>query len=218
MKTLIALGLSVVLSSCMHLGMMGAHGDQPSGEHRGVPGSLLEKEVTAGNVKATAIFPPLVLGRETVFELRLQDTQTRLPLSGAQVSFHATYQHRADQANQAGHAMHSTMDSMLARPTMDHAVSVDREIQEGPQPGIYAAHFTPSQSGEYILMFHVSAVGDEQLEPELIIEGTRSIASGDATHGGAMHGMGSVTEYAIIGGALMGAAMIVMWATRGWMF
>ena len=158
------------------------------------------------------------MGKETVLELRLQDTQSRLPLSGAQVSFHATYQHRADQSNQAGHAMHSTMDSKHARPNMDHAVSFDREIQEGPQPGIYSAHFTASQSGEHILMFHVSAIGDEQLEPEVVIEATRNVASGDISHSGMMHGSSGLTEYAIIGGAIVGTMMVVVWATRGWIF
>ena len=35
MKTSVLIVLSLFFTSCMHLGMMGAHGGRPSGEHQG---------------------------------------------------------------------------------------------------------------------------------------------------------------------------------------
>lgn len=219
MKTLIMLTFSLGLASCMHLGMMGTHGGDHSEEHQPGAEIALEKEITAGDIKATASFPSLLVGKEALLTLKLTNMRNGQPISGAQVSFHATYLHKAESvARHDIHGTHGTMDSAHTRFATDHDVSFEREIHENSQPGSYAVAFTASQSGNHTLMFHVTAIADVKLEPELIIEATRDVASGIPSHGGMMHGMGSASEYLILGGALMGAMMIVMWATRGGIF
>lgn len=219
MKVLALLSSTLFLSSCMHMGMMGTHGGHQIGEHQTASETSLEKEVVIGDIKATAFFPPLTLGKETLIELRLSNLRSGLPVSSAAVSFHAMYLHRVGGSGEHGaHMAHGEKDSLLARPDADHAVSFEQEVEESPQRGLYSVAFTPSQSGEHRLMFHVTAIGGNRLEPELVIEVTRSVASPQPSHGGMMHGTGSTSEYLIIGGALMGAMMIVMWATRGGIF
>lgn len=219
MKTLMLLSLGLLSTSCMHVGMMGTHEDRQSTGHQAVVERVLEKQVVSGNVEATATFPPLVRGREEVFELQLMDLESGQPISDATISFHATYLHRAEEAGEdKAPMMHTRMDSAHTRSGTGHSISFDREVKEQSQSGYYSVAFTPSQSGEHTLMFHVTAIGDETLEPELIIEATRYVALGAASHGGMMHGMSSTSEYLIVGGALMGAMMVVMWATRGTIF
>jgi hypothetical protein len=219
MKVLALVLSTVFLSSCMHLGMMGTHGGGRSGEHQTAQETRLEKEVVRDDINATAVFPPLALGKETLIELRLSSLQGSQPVSNAAVSFHATYVHQAGGSGEHdAHMMHSKKDSLHARPKTDRAISFDQEVRESSQRGLYSIAFTPSQSGEHRLMFHVTAIGDEKVEPELIIEATRNVASPQLSHGGMMHGIDSTSEYLIIGGALMGAMMIVMWVTRGSIF
>ncbi len=219
MKTFLLLSLGLLSTSCMHVGMIGTHEDRQSTGHQAVADIALEKQVVRGNVEATATFPPLVRGNETVFELRLKNLESGRPISDAIVSFHATYLHKAEGTSKHDtYTMLSEMDSINARPNSGHAVSFDQVVKETSQPGFYSITFTPSQSGEHTLMFHVTAIGDETLEPQLVIETTGNVAPGAASHGGMMHGMSSTSEYLIVGGALMGAMMVAMWATRGSIF
>lgn len=219
MKTIILLSIALIFSSCMHVGMMETHGNDQSGKHQITAEAVLEKEVTSGEIKATAIFPPLQIGKQAVFALKLSDIKSTQPISGAQVSFHSTYLHNAEShGGHDAHMMHGEMDSKPARPNTNHAVSFDQEIRESAEPGLYTVAFTASQSGEHRLMFHVSAIGGKTLDQELVIEATRNVASNDASHDGMMHGMGGVSDYAIVGAVLMGAMMLVVLATGGRMF
>lgn len=220
MKTLMLLLSILFLSSCMHVGMMGTHGGHQTGEHQTAQETGLEKEVIVGDMKATAVFPSLTLGKEAPIELRLTSVQSGQPISGAAVSFRVSYVHKAERSpGHDAHLMHSDKDSVPARPSADHAVSFDQqEVQETSQRGLYSTAFKPSQSGDHRLTFHVTAIGGAKLEPEIIIEATMNVASPQPTHGGIMHGMGSTSEYLIIGGVLMGAMMVVMWVTRGGIF
>lgn len=219
LKTFLLVSLGLLSPSCMHVGMIGTNEDRQSTGDRVVADRVLEKQVVRGNVEATATFPPLVRGREEVFELQLMDLESGQPISDATLSFHATYLHEAEEAGEhMAHMRHARMDSAHTRSGSGHSISFDREVKEQSQRGSYSIAFTPSQSGEHTLMFHVTAIGDETLEPELVIEATRNVAPGTANHGGMMHGMSSTSEYLIVGGALMGAMMVAMWATRGSIF
>lgn len=219
MKSLMVLGLSFYLTSCMHLGMMGTHGDSQSSEHQMASRTTLEKEVIADNVVALATFPPLALNKEIVFELQLREKESGRPISDAKVSFHAAFLHKAEgTAEHDADMMHGAVDPSHARSSIDHATNFEQDIHESSHPGIYSVSFTPLQSGEHTFMFHVSAIENETLEQEFVIEATRNAASGETSHGGMMHGMNSTSEYLMIGGVLMGAMMIVMWTTRGSIF
>lgn len=219
MRSLIFLLSPLLLSSCMHLGMIGSHGDEQSQSHQVSSETTLVKEVTVGNLKATANFPPLVAGRESQFELELRKKDSGSPISDATVSFHVAYLHKAEDSDRHGaHAVRIDTDTIPHRATVGHDVNLELEVEQSSQRGIYSIAFTPSQPGTHTVMFHVTAIGHERLDPELVLEATRTVASASVSHGGMMHGMGSASGYLIVGGALMGAMMIILWATRWGMF
>ena len=208
------LGLALVLSSCMHFGMMGNHAGEDVGSHN-PPESRLEKEVTAGDVKATAIFPPLQVSKEILFTLKLYDVRNRRAISEAKASFHAEYVHKAGTDE---HAMHGGQDAIPNRPPADHAVSFERELEESSETGTYAVAFTASQAGEYHFMFHISAIGEQEIDPEIVIDVQRTAIPAQQHSSGMMRGMGAASTYVIIGGALMGAMMLAVWISGGRMF
>ena len=67
-------------------------------------------------------------------------------------------------------------------------------------------------------MFHITAIGDRKLEPEITLEATRTLSGESHEHQSGMMGGTSTTTYVIIGAAVMGAIMIAMVAARGGMF
>lgn len=215
MKAFILTLSSMLFSSCMHLGMMGTGTD-----HQPLPASVLEKEVTIGGIRATATFPPLERGKEALFTLTLANAQTGQAISQAQVFFHAEYLHTGDQHSMHGKdMMHQEMDSTKPqRMEQEHQVNFDQEVKENSVRGSYSVAFEPSQSGEHRLMFHVTALGNQILDPEIVIEATKDVPDKMSSHGGGMYGMGGASEYVIIGAAIMGAIMLVVWITRGAMF
>lgn len=210
MKTFMIVTLSLFLSSCMHLGMMGTHGDSQSGDHQAASEPVLEKEVLFGDVKATATFPPLQVGEETIFTLKLTDKTTGQPVSNAKVSFHTSFLHAEKRHTGTMHG-ESGSSQVLLSPEHD----MNQEVKESV-PGVYVVGFTPSQSGEHKSMFHIGALGEQQLEPDVVIETTRHAVASDQSHGSMMmNRKGGMSEYVIIGGVLMGAVMIAFWASRG---
>ena len=213
MKTMIALTLSLFLASCMHLGMMGTHGDQQSQDHQTIPEPVLEKEIVIGDVKATATFLPLQVGEEVIFTLKLVDKPTSQPVSNAKIYFHTFFLHAAEKRHI--NTIHGESDSSHMLLSPEHDMNFDQEVEESA-PGIYVVGFTPSQSGEYKTMFHIRALGGQELEPEVVIETTRHAVASGETHGGMrMHRTGGMPEYVIIGGVVMAAAMIAFWAGSG---
>lgn len=200
--------------------MMGTHGGDGSAQDQSASASTLEKEITSGNVTAIATYPPLQIGKQTTFTLKLEDRTTGKPISNARVSFHTAYLHIGEKRQMSGmNMMRGEMDTSHAQSAPDHDVNFDREVVESSTPGIYSIGFTASQAGEYKVMFHVSAVADQALPQELIVETTRNVSAFDESHGGGMmSGMGGASDYFIIGAAIMGAMMILVWTTRGGIF
>lgn len=214
MKTITAALVSLLFTSCMHLGMMGL-----GGGHESVSDAVLEKEVVHGDVKAMATFPSLEVGREMQLTLRLSNTRQQQALRGAKVYFHVQYLHTGgEHTMHQSHMMQHDTASVHNRNAQDHDVNIDREVPETSEPGVYAISFSPSQEGKHELMFHITALSDRTLHPEIIIQATRTVSGKHSSHGGGMHGLGSVSDYAIIGAALMGAMMLVVWVTGGRMF
>jgi len=214
MKTFMIVTLSLFLSSCMHLGMMGTHGDNQLGDHQAASEPVLEKEVLFGDVKATATFPPIQVGEETIFTLKLTDKTTGQPVSNAKVSFHTSFLHAAEKRRM--NTMHGESDSTHVLLSPEHDVNFGQEVEESAQPGAYVVGFTPSQAGEHKTMFHIGALGEQQLEPDVVIETTRhAVASGESHGSMMMNRRGGISEYVIIGGIVMGAVMIAFWASRG---
>jgi hypothetical protein len=215
MKTVIVILSSVLLSSCMHLGMMGG-----GAGHQSTAEPVREKEVTVGDIRATAIFPPLSLGEQALFTLRLVDTKTGRPISSAQVSFHAEYRQMGEEHQMSGHQqMHNKADSITTgrlEPNPD--INDEIEVNESMAAGTYATQFKPAQSGEHRVMFLIRSVGDQKLDPEIVVEASRTVKENMSGHDGGMHGMGGATPYVIIGAALMGAMMIAIFAAGGRMF
>jgi hypothetical protein len=201
MKTISLVGLTFLLSSCMHMGMPLMHGD---GESQSIRDPVLQKDVTIGGVRAVATFPQLELGKEAIFTIRLLNAGTSEPISGAEVYLHAEYAH--------------IVDSLSHSDEKPHQISVDQEAEEGSERGTYSVTFGSSQAGVHRFMFHITAVDGQPLRQDLVIEGTRTLAGTSHDHtNGAMSGTSTVT-LVIVGAVVMGAMMAAMLLTRGSIF
>jgi len=204
---------SMLFSSCMHVGMMG-NGD---GHHSGITnemstGIVLEKEVIVADVRAIAVFPPLNLGKETLLTLHLVDVKTGRPLTGATVFLHAAYVH--DPATEH----HQTESHEQVRTEAGHDIDFNQQVGESSEPGVYTISYGSHQPGNHTLMFHITAIGDRRLEPEINLEATRTLSGERHQHQRTIMGGTSTTTFVIIGAAAMGAAMIAMLVARGGMF
>ena len=199
----------------MHVGMMGTGDGHHSGAaHEMTTDPVLEKEVTVEDVRAIAIFPALKFGEDVTLTLRLMDARTSQPISGAKVYLHAQYAHKLDANEPHDHSG----ANRSGRPESEHDVNIDQEVEESREPGVYSIPYGSSQPGEHRLMFHISAIGDRKLEPEITLEATRTLSGESHEHQSGMMGGTSTTTYVIIGAAVMGAVMIAMLAARGGMF
>ncbi|MBI4535647.1 MAG: hypothetical protein HY708_05165 [Ignavibacteriae bacterium] len=207
MKMIILLLAGVLLSSCMHVGMMGTGDGHHSGaSHEMTAEPALEKEVTVGDVRAIGLFPPLRFGEDVVLALRLMDARTSAPILGAHVYLHAQYSHRATH--------HDHAESPSRMNESDHDINIDQEVTGSPTAGVYSISYCSSQPGEHTLMFHITAIGDRKLDPEIVVEARRTLPS--ESHG-KQHGMmggTSATTYVVIGAAVMGAMMVAMIVAR----
>ncbi|MBI4811772.1 MAG: hypothetical protein HY800_10100 [Ignavibacteriales bacterium] len=197
--------LSFFFSSCMHMMMNDNHRQQ---DHN--TDSTLQKEVIMGQIKATAMFPPLEINKETEFSLRLVDVTNTKPISGATVMAHIEYV--------------SSDDNMKHDPY--HQKEVDSqskkhwsiELTEGKQAGLYLFKQEFAQTGEYIIQINVLSVQGIKLEPVLIIDARKNVFEHPNSHGGGMLGKGSSTTYIILGASLMVAMMVGMFIVRGSIF
>jgi len=196
----------------MHVGMMGTGDGDRSGTRNGMTSEpVLEKEVTVGDMRAVATFPPLNFGEDVTLTLRLMNARTSTPISSAQVYLHAQYAHRLSRD-------HDHDQSSSQRKEREHDINIDQEVTESSTPGVYTIPYGSFQPGEHTLMFHISAIGDRRLDPEITVEATRTVPAEGHDHQSGMMGGTSTTTYVIIGAAVMGAMMIAMLAARGGMF
>ena len=199
MKTIILLTLSVVFTSCMHIGGMGMQGGGDSAYGMLQAEFALEKEVIVRELRATAIFPPLELGRETVFTLELTDVKTNQPAGPAPVSFHATFLQMAE-----------------GTPDLDMHQGKEQKLEDSVGLGMYSVVFVPRQPGEHQFMFHISELVGPSVDPEIVIKAQRTVKGPNPQNShGMMHGG---EDYLIVGGALMGVMMIAVLVAGGKMF
>lgn len=209
MKTIAVVLSSVLFSSCMHFGMMG-HGE----DHQSAPEKVVEKEVSSGNIKVKAVFPPFEVGKEVLFTVRLSDAKTGQVVTGAKVYFHVRYPHFENDGNMNREKMeHSHSDSISNK--VQHDIDINWEVSESSEAGLYSISFTPSREGVHQFAFHVAAVNDQLVEHDLIVEATIPVSSRHDSDGNSMHGSSSVSGYALITLAAMGAMMLVIWVTGG---
>jgi hypothetical protein len=221
MRSLIVLLSCFGLSSCMHVGMMGTSDSHHSGAaHEMTTQPVLEKEVIVGDVKAIALFPPLDLGEGVLLTLRLTDVRTGRPLTGATVFLHAAYVHdpATEHADPSPSANHQTQGHGLIRTEAGHDIDFSQQVDESSDPGVYTISYGSHQLGNHTLMFHITAIGDRRLDPEITLEATRTVPAEGHDHQGGMMGGTGTTTYLIIGVAVMGAIMVAMLAARGGMF
>lgn len=203
----------MLFPACMHLAMMGTDTD-----HQATSESTLEKETTLGDTRATAIFPPLQMGKETLLTLMLADAKTGKSISGAEVYFHVEYLGTgSEEKTHRRDIVHHGSDSTNAAPRHKQ-YDMDLPNVEETEAGHYIVRFTPSQSGDYKLMFLLRSLRDHTSEVATIIEATKSVPSERAGHDAGMHGMGGSTTFILVGVTMMGAMVLVLWLTRGGMF
>jgi len=220
----------------------GGHGSQVDGHSATEP--TLEKEVTVGEMKATAIFPALEIGKEAVFTLKLFNSKTGEPIRRAKVYSHVEFEHSNDTHQEMNHmammeemhdmhgakdtsmSMHGKMDHSTMEDTShrmnkeeQHGIEFQQEVDESSTPGTYSFSFKPHQTGIRTITFHITEVGGQLLSPPLLIEAKRNVAEEMKMDGMmGMMGMGSSTTYVFVGAAVMGAMMLTVWLARGNMF
>lgn len=221
MKTFLVLMSCAVLSSCMHMGMMGAGaGHHSSAEHEMMSGPALEKEVVVGNVRATVLFPILGPGKGAVVRLLLRDVETGRPLGGASASLHATYVHEPEAAHDdpAGGVPADSISHRGRAKETGHDIDFNQEVRETAESGVYKVSYRSWQPGEHTLMVHVTHVPGYSLHREIAVQASLRMGTHRKTHEGGMMGSTSSETYVIVGAAIMGALMIGMLLARGHMF
>lgn len=193
MKTILVLTIILLFSGCMHSMMMGSHGESQS------PAIVvLEKEVTAGNIKAVATIPHFLMDKEVLITVMLSDRGTSSPVSGAEIF---------------GHFMpKGTMDA----DTHEHEGN-EIKAREG-EDGYYTLSFTPAHAEEFSIHIQVQTIQGRTPEPPIIIEATREVSGMNHNEHGGMHDSGSSSSTYIIGGVIMVTMMVGMLLWRGGMF
>jgi len=194
MKTLLLILFSLSITSCMHFGMMGVG----NSHHAGKMGMMMtrdvfNKEVTTGNVRGIAIFPNLEYGKDVTLTLKLIDATTSTPISDAQVYFEAQY-----------------VDPVAPDNYSEPPYHTEQPVPESNVSGVYTTAYGTVQPGDHRLMFHITAIGGDELDPEIVLETTRVLSSEGQEHHGSMMNGTSATTAMIIGGATMGVMMIAM--------
>jgi hypothetical protein len=190
MKAILLLTIITLFSGCMHSMMMGGHEESQSQTI-----IVLEKEVTAGNIKAVATIPPFQMEKEVTISVTLLDKETSSPVSGAEV---------------VGHFMpKGTMNNNAHQHE-----GIEIKAKDG-EDGYYTLAFTPAHADEYSIHIQVRTVQGRPLEQPITIEATREVS--EMNHGG-MHDSGSSSSMYIIGGIVMITMMVGMLFWRGGMF
>ena len=202
-----------ILSACMGAMMLGTDGHGSQAEGHSATEATLEKEVTVGELKATAVFPAIEIEKEAVFTLKLSNSKTGEPIRWAKVYSHVEFEHSAETHQGMNHmAMMDTSNAM--KKEEEHGIDSQQEVAESSTPGTYAFSLKPQQSGIHTITFHVTEVDGQLLTPPLLIEAKRNALESTMEHGGGMMGMGSSTTYVVFGAAIMGAMMLTMWSVR----
>jgi hypothetical protein len=204
-----------ILSSCMGAMMLGTGGHGSHTDGHSETDATLEKEVTVGELKATAIFLAIEIGKEAVFTLNLSNSKTDEPIRRAKVYSHVEFEHSPDSHQGMNHmAMEDTSQAM--KNEEQHGIDFQQEVEESSMPGMYSFSLNPHQSGIHTITFHVTEIDGQLLSPRLLIEARRNVAEEMKMDG--MMGMGSSTTYIAIGTAVMAAMMLTMWLVRGSVF
>ncbi len=181
---------TILFSSCMHMGMTTMH---DGGGHQAKPESTIEKEVIDGDVKAVVRLPLMEVASEAVITLKLTNTKTAQPLSGAKVQF--SVQYHAD--------------------TESHKSGSGEQMRESGDA--YTVHFKAAEAGEHTFTFVVTAIGERTLEREVTIEAKQTVAHQQHEQSGGMMGMSNTSTYVIVGAVVMGAIMVAMIVANGGM-
>ncbi|MBF8296844.1 MAG: hypothetical protein HW389_3389 [Bacteroidetes bacterium] len=152
-----------LISSCMHMGMMGE-----SSSHQSPDDSLFEKEVTVGGVRLSAIIPHLEVGRRSELTVRLSDDSSGRLLSNAMIQLSIK---RDDDTASIEDGEHLT-------------------FEESQEAGAYTVQYDATRSGLHTFRFSITEIEGRRMNPPVIVEAERVVGEGMHEHSGGMHGMG----------------------------
>lgn len=172
-----------LISSCMHMGMMGE-----SNSHQSPDDSLFEKEVTVGGVRLNTIIPQLEVGRRSELTVRLSHDSSGRPLSDAMIQF--SVEQDGEPASIEG-GEHLTID-------------------ESQEAGAYTVQYDATRSGQHTFRFSITEIEGRRLDPAIVVEARRVVGEGMREHSSGMHGMGGTSPYVIVGAVVMVAMMVAM--------
>jgi hypothetical protein len=175
----------ISFSSCMHL-IVGEHGD------KGTADSPVERHITVDNVEVIAVVPIVENQGTSVVSVVVHRADSKDPISRAEVGYHWMPMPTGGHAHDNPQKADTMIDGLAAEPN----------------PGRYTFELPKVGAGRYLLS--VTVKPDSTTAP-LSFEVERNVSM---KHGMGMMGMGSTADSWVIGGALMAAMMVAMWAVR----
>lgn len=198
MKRILLIIPATLLASCMHLGML----NHSTPENSQTPVATTT-DITAGDIRAVATFPRLVLGKEVVCTLRLWNRQTFAPLKDATILFQARVAREQSTMNPHG--------DTSATAAMDNNVQVlwSGAPAETGDPGVYSITYKCLQPMEQEITFRVTAIRDKEINPPLVIS-SKSSVYGEAHSGMEGSMMGNNSFFMMLGVAAMIAGMMAI--------
>lgn len=192
-KIILLIVFSLSLTSCMHMMMMGGHGDHS--EHQA---TTITKEVINGDYTLSVSIEPMTVGKEGNIALSLR-SKSSVPESVA-VHYMISKSSSADSSAKHNHNEHST--------TNEEFKTIHQNIIL--MKGTAIVPFTPPVAGNFVLTVEIEKITSSDssfsVETNFMIHEKKS--SG-------MMGMGSMWDYPIIGVLVMGTMMVGLWAIRG---
>ena len=172
-----------LISSCMHMGMMGE-----SNGHHSSDDSHFEKEVTVGGVRVNAIIPQLEVGRGSELTVRLSDDSSGQPLSHARIQLSVMQDDEIVFTEGGGHLT----------------------FNETQNPGVYAVQYEASRPGQLSLRFSITELEGRRVDPVIVVDARRVVGERMHDRADRMHGAGGASPYVIVGVVVMAAMMVAM--------
>lgn len=192
--------LSFSLTSCMHMMMMGGHGDHS--EHRA---TAVTKEIINGDYSLSITIEPMTVGTEGKISFSLR-SKHELPES-VSVHYMISTSSSIDSSANHDHGEHSTPNAEFT--TIHQNITMIK--------GTSTVVYTPTVAGNFVLSVQIENLPNTN--SSLTIEANFMVHEKKSRGMMGMGGMmGISSEYWYLGAIAMAGMMVVMWTTRGSIF
>ena len=215
-KLMAVLLAPLMLSGCMMAGMagMGGMGHTGDGTHGSdlatAPGEpTIVKEIVAGGLRVTAVFPTYAPGDSLSYTITLRDLDGRPITTDASVFLEVSPASMRSAATSPV-PTHAERPAMIAH-TMSGGLERSRFAPVERGGGRFVFRPSIPRDGAYRLTVHVERTGDTLVDPPLALDHVvqlRAPATGPSGGGNAMRG-GGLTPLVLLGAGFMAVMMLV---------